>query len=93
MVNISLPTYYHEDLAELIPDQRVHIDKLMSDNIVKGYALSLDRTKLWTTIAAESEDEVVRILHTFPLIDWIKYEIIPLMIHLQPVQVPAISLN
>ena len=93
MINISLPNYYNEDFAELIPEQKLHIDKLMSENVVRGYALSLDKTKLWTTIAANSEEEVVKILHTFPLIDWIKYEIFPLIIHRQPVQVPAISLN
>lgn len=93
MVDISLPKYFDEDFVSLIPRQRLHIDKLMSENVIKSYALSLDRMKLWATVSAETEEEVIQILHAFPLYEWIEYEIIPLMFYLQHMQIPAISLN
>ena len=93
MVSITLPLYFDEEFVTLVPKQRMMVDNLMAENIVRAYTLSLERTKLWMIIEAISEEAVIKTLKTFPLIDWMNYEIAPLAFHMQNFPVPAMSLN
>ncbi len=93
MVSITLPLYFDEEFVTLVPKQRMMVDNLMAENVVRAYTLSLDRTKLWIIIEANSEEEVVKTLKTFPLIDWMNYQIDGLAFHMQNFPVPAMSLN
>lgn len=81
MINITLPEYLDEDFIALIPEQRSHIDSLLSKGVVTTYSLSLDRTKLWVTLNAKNSKNVEEILRSFPIADYISYEITELLFH------------
>jgi muconolactone delta-isomerase len=93
MIVVRLPEYLDNEFVKLIPKQRSHIDKLMADNIIFSYSLSLDRTQLWIIVAAEEEREIIEMMQNFPLYDWMKYDIQPLMFHSQSLPIIPISLN
>lgn len=81
MVIIKLPGELTEDFVLLIPKQRAHIDKLMDEGKILQYSLAADRTYLWVTIVAESEQKVMDILATFPLIGYMSPVITELAFH------------
>jgi len=93
IIVVSLPEYLDNEFVKLIPKQRSHIDRLMAENTIFSYSLSLDRTQLWIIAAAEEEKEIIEMLHGFPLYDWMKYDIYPLMFHSQSLPIIPISLN
>lgn len=94
MININLPEILEEDFIALIPEQRAHIDTLMSEGIVTSYSLSLDRSQLWVTMVGDSEKRVEKVLRSFPIADYIGYEIIQLAFHNSAsVFFPSLSLN
>lgn len=69
MVTIKLPVKLSEDFIKLIPNQRAHIDKLMDEGKVLQYSLANDRSVLWVTVIAESEEKVLKLLEAFPLFE------------------------
>jgi muconolactone delta-isomerase len=94
MINITLPEYLDEDFIALIPEQRNHIDLLMSKAVVTSYSLSVDRSKLWVTMNAKNGKNVEEILHSFPIADYITYEITELFFHnSSSFLFPTMSLN
>jgi hypothetical protein len=66
---------------ETIPAQRAHINAAMSAKKVISYTLSEDRLKLWCIISAKNEFEVMELIAEFPLIDYMRPTIFPLMFH------------
>lgn len=72
MISIKLPGEMTEEFIKLIPKQRRHIDGLMDKGKVTQYSLSTDRAIVWVTMQAESEQEVMDVLATFPLIGYMK---------------------
>ncbi len=94
MVDIELPSYISEDFVSLIPFQRQTIDNLMSEGVVVAYSLALDRSRLWVTIAAETEEEVEKIIAGFPLYKYMTPNILELIFHNSiSNNFPVISLN
>ena len=94
LIDIDFPEEADDDFISLIPDQRAKINQLMHEGIVTSYSLSMDRSKLWTTIVAENEKEVGQILSTFPLIHYMVYSIHKLAFHNSAqYTIPPISLN
>lgn len=93
MIIVHLPDYLDDEFVRLIPKQRLLIDKLMAENTIYSYSLSLDRSQLWIVASAEEERDLELMLQTFPVYDWIKYDINPLMFHAQSFPVIPISLN
>lgn len=67
MIDITLPGLLTEEFLSLIPRQRVQVNKLFGEGRLASYALSVDRSKLWVTLFAESEEEVATVISTFPL--------------------------
>jgi muconolactone delta-isomerase len=94
MVQIDLPDHFTEEFIRKIPKQRAHVNFLINKKIINNYALSMDRTQLWVTINAASEQEVHDVLSSFPLIDFMDVHIHELLFH-ESVQyaMPEISLN
>jgi muconolactone delta-isomerase len=85
---------FTQDFIELIPEQRYVIDQMLNDGKLSSYTLTMDRSKLWCIANADSEMEVTEIIHQFPLIDYMSFEIEEIMFHNQRMlQVPAFSLN
>jgi hypothetical protein len=93
-IEITLPDYFTEEFITKIPKQREIVDDWMQKGTILNYALALDRSKLWVAMVAESEQEVMDVLASFPLIDYMKPEIFPLAFY-QGVApgIPAFSLN
>ena len=81
MVEMSLPVPINQEFASLIPDQRMTIGKLMGAGKILSYTLTADRTRLWTVVLAPTEEEVVKILGSFPIISWTRYTIHELFFH------------
>jgi muconolactone delta-isomerase len=93
MVEFELPKLMDQSFMALIPDQQRMVMKLFKKGILKTYTLSLDRSKLWSVVAANSEFEVLEILNKFPLISYMRPQIIPLMFHNESSPVYQFSLN
>lgn len=95
MVEIKLPEVLSEEFLALIPEQVDQVNKLIADKKITSYTLNNNRSRLWTTVEADSEEEVVEIISTFPLIQWMKFEIHDLMLNYQnsSVIIPRMSLN
>ena len=67
MVLLALPAFLSEEMAKLIPSQRLHINGLMEKGVVIGYRLSHNRTKLWITMHGKSEDDIMETLRSYPI--------------------------
>ena len=81
MVEITLPSELTEEFLELIPKQRVLVNQLFNQGKLTSYSLALDRSKLWATIVAESEEEVVYILSLLPMRKYMEATIHQLAFH------------
>ncbi len=75
MVDFSLPKVLSEDFLRLIPHQRAKVNKLFRDGKLVNYALSLDNSKMWAVVSANSEIEVVEFLDQLPLTRFMKFSI------------------
>ena len=94
MVHITLPSELTEEFFSLIPKQRALVNQLFSKGTLTSYALALDRSKLWATIAAESEEEVVYIMSQLPLRKFMQIDIHQLAFHQNTsVNLARISMN
>jgi hypothetical protein len=94
MVNVVLPKELNEEFISLIPRQRAHVDLLMSEGIITSYSLAKDRSRLWLTVAAASQEDVIRIMNDFPLIKFFTLEIRELLFHNHAgLVLPQMSLN
>jgi muconolactone delta-isomerase len=81
MVDITLPSELTEEFLALIPKQRSLINQLFTQGKLTSYSLAIDRSKLWATFAAESEEDVVYILSLLPLRKFMQIEIRQLAFH------------
>ena len=94
MVDIDLPNTLTTEFISLIPEQRAQVNNLLQEGRISSYTLALDRSKLWATFLAESQEEVMDILSTFPLIRYMDINIHELAFHqMANLALPAISLN
>lgn len=94
MAEISLPETFTEELIELIPSQREHIDQLLEQGVVSSYTLTADRTRLWVVLQAKSQVLASRLLDSFPIADYMQFTLTELMFHnTERMGLPALSLN
>jgi hypothetical protein len=94
MVDLNLPEEMDMQFISLVPQQRKMVNDLFTEKVLLTYTLSLDRKKLWATVLAETELEVIEIMESFPLTQFMTYEIHPLMFNeIAEPGMPAISLN
>jgi Muconolactone delta-isomerase len=94
MVEFDLPVPFPEEFIVKIPQQRLAINTLLEAGKIHSYSLSMERNRLWCIVNAETEFEVMDIIHDFPLIDYMKYTINELMFHNSVMmRVPSFSLN
>jgi len=75
LVHITLPDFFSKKFYELIPKQRLLINGLLEKRVIRSYSLDMDRQNLWVYIEAISEQEVMDILSTFPIIKEVKVNI------------------
>lgn len=81
MICIELPAELTEEFVSLIPKQRKKINELMDEGKILHYSLAIDRSKVWVTLMASSENSAMDILSTFPMIHFMKPEIFELAFH------------
>lgn len=81
MVEFELPNLLPAAFLERIPAQRSKIDELMVKGKIRSYSLSENRSKLWVIVVAKSEFEVMELLETLPLSDFMTPTITALMFH------------
>lgn len=94
LVNLKLPELFSKELYDLIPEQRTLINKLLENKTVLSYALDMDRKNVWIYIEAVSEQEVMDVLSTFPIIKYVKANIHELAFYdSAPVGMPDLILN
>ncbi len=75
MVDFTLPKVLSEDFLRQIPHQRAKVNKLFRDGKLVNYALSLDNSKIWATINANSELDVLELVSQLPLSRFMQYKI------------------
>ncbi len=75
MVDFTLPKVLSEDFLRQIPHQRAKVNKLFRDGKLVNYALSLDNSKIWATINANSELDVLELVSQLPLTRFMQYKI------------------
>jgi hypothetical protein len=94
MVTFGLPKYFDEEFTSLIPAQRAVVNKLMKGGVITSYAVSLESSKLWVTMIAETENEVREIISGFPIADKVDFIINKLAFrNTVNLLVPQFSLN
>jgi hypothetical protein len=94
MVSIGLPGDPPEEFVSLIPRQRVQVNRLIEKGTITSYCLAYDRSRLWVTMRAKSEEDAIKLVATFPLLRWMEIEIEQLMFRNTGTTVmPAVSLN
>ncbi len=74
-IDITLKKAFSEEFVALIPRQRKLVNELMNNGVIINYALAIDRSKLWVTIEAKDEREVMDTLASFPLIEFMDPEV------------------
>lgn len=94
MAQITLPDSLDENFMALIPEHRAYVDQLMNDGIITSYSLALDRSTVWITFNSKNERAVTKIISSFPIADFIEYDILELAFHNSAnVIFPSLSLN
>ena len=94
MVEVRLPDSISQEFISLIPRQREYIDDMFNRGIISGYTLAMDRTKLWVTFVAKNVREVKDVLSSFPIIDYIEFDVHELAFNNSASSIiPEISLN
>lgn len=94
MVTFELPVPFSDGFIAGIPAQRRVINELLAEQRMQSYSLAMERDRLWCLMNATNEIEVIQMVNSFPLIDFMTYEISELMFHnVASMHVPAFSLN
>jgi len=75
MVDCTLPEEIPAEFHDLIPYQRLAVERFLSEGKLVNYVFSEDRGKLWAIFNADSEMEVLEFLVHFPLMEFMKVEI------------------
>jgi hypothetical protein len=81
MIDIDLPIPPTEEFVELIPHQRAHVNALMGEGKISSYSLSMDRSRLWVIVNAETAEDARAIIASFPAIAFIKFRMHELAFH------------
>ena len=92
-VSIYLTDTLDEKFWELIPQHRELVSELMLDEKILTYAINLERSKGWMTVNAESVKDVRGIVQSFPIVDYLTYEIDELFIFDSTSTQPQLILN
>ncbi len=94
LVEIDLPGVLTPDFADLIPAQRATVNRLLQNGDIRSYALALDRSKLWVVMVGKTQDQVEKLLDSFPIIDFCETSIKELLFHDMAMhELPRMSMN
>ncbi|MFN0212951.1 MAG: muconolactone Delta-isomerase family protein [Saprospiraceae bacterium] len=94
MVDFTLPAELPEEFVNKIPQQRNLVNRLLTEGKILNYALSLENSKLWVVFAAQSEAELMEMVHRLPLTRYMKVRVNELTFYNSVnAYVPAFSVN
>ena len=72
---------YPEDFMKYLPEHRTYINMLINTNVIESYAVSLESSRSWIVINADSKEEVMDILSRSPLFKFWTFEIDELFVY------------
>jgi len=78
MVDFSLPEILSKDFMDEIPFQRATVNRLFREGVLVNYALSLEKSKMWAIIKADSVTEVLEAIDELPLTRFMQVDVSPL---------------
>ena len=94
LVHILLPEFFSEKFNNLIQNQKLLINELLEKRVVLSYSLDMERENIWVYLEAISEQDVMDILSTFPIIKEVKVNIHELaFFNSAPISLPDLILN
>lgn len=94
MVVFTLPQPLTEEFIGRIPQQRQAVNRLMHEGKVLHYSLSLENSKLWAVFSAHSEAELMELVSSLPLTEYMKVHVSELtFFHSAQSFAPAFSVN
>jgi muconolactone delta-isomerase len=94
MVDFTMPAELPEDFVSRIPQQRAAVNRLLSEGKILNYALSLENSKLWAVFSAQSESDLMEMVHRLPLTRFMKVRVNELTFYnAYNAFVPAFSVN
>jgi len=75
MVDFTLPETLSKDFMEMLPSQKVKLEKLFDQGKLCSFASAFDISKMWAIFAANSEYEVMGLLATLPIAEYVEVKI------------------
>lgn len=95
MVHFTLPAQLDEQFMRLVPSQRIRVHELFNEGNLISYTLANDYSQLWATIGVEDEFELIDIIDSFPLTEYMEYDVHELFFNevIQKDGFPDFSLN
>ncbi|MGZ3901624.1 MAG: hypothetical protein ACXVDC_14955 [Bacteroidia bacterium] len=94
LVHITLPDVFTPQMYSLLPAQRDIINNLLEKRVILSYSLDMDRKNIWAFIEGVSEQEIMDILSTFPIIKEVRVNITELAyFDSAPLSLPEINMN
>lgn len=75
MVDFTVPKNMSLEFKEMIPYQKMVVDRLFDEGKLRSYAQSFEDTRLWAIFNANSEVEVMNMLADLPLTNFMKVSI------------------
>lgn len=94
LVHIRLPEIFSTRFMAMIPKHRALVNELLEKRVMLSYSLDMERQNVWAFFEAKSEEEVMDILSTFPIIKDVKVKIHELAFYdSAPVGLPDLIMN
>ena len=75
MVDFTFKDALSEEFFDLIPYQRVVINKFFQQGKLVNYALSIENGKIWAIFNANTENEIWAMIKKLPLLKFMEVEI------------------
>lgn len=75
MVVCTLPQPLNNEFISRIPQQRQMVNRLLEEGKILNYSLSMESAQLWIVCEAYSEAELMELISTLPLTDFMEVRI------------------
>lgn len=75
MVDFTLPSKLPEEFDEMLPYQKIVVDRFFDEGKLSTYAQCFEKSKLWAIFNANSEMEVLEMLAALPLTHYMQVNI------------------
>lgn len=85
---------WSDEMMELIPKHRDHINSLIEEQVIDHYAVSMELQTVWITMNGKNKTEIKKLLSPSPLVKFWKIQVSELMVwDGQNYRLPALQLN